>query len=336
MFENISFITTKIPEPVTLQSVDLLLAEQDNLPTYVKVTPQEIVDIQLMRGEMQGLEFCLSGMFQSVRLPPISQYAQKNLYYLCGFTIYHMDSNFFTFRTFFPYYILLYTYRGHGCLDYEGKTYHLGAGDGFFIDGRKPHLFKCSGDEWVYGIIDIQGPNLSELYTQFAANHSPIFVQPMNGSLQTGLEKLLEIYSTVQPYRDWQANLTIETFLTDLLVDSLNAIQHSIALPQNMQYLIRYIEENYTHPLTVEDLSRYSGISRAHLSREFNKYTGYSPIDYLIQIRLNAAKHLLATTNLSVSTIAYEVGFRNINNFNTLFKKYVQQTPSSYRSIGSI
>ncbi len=91
--------------------------------------------------------------------------------------------------------------------------------------------------------------------------------------------------------------------------------------------LIRYMESNYTSPLSLDDLSSFAGVSKYHLSREFKKRTGFSPGDYLIELRMNRACFLLTGTTLTVEAISRMSGFGNYPNFLKLFKKEREQHP---------
>ena len=93
----------------------------------------------------------------------------------------------------------------------------------------------------------------------------------------------------------------------------------------------KYIETNYSYPVTVEDVAAYVGISRSHLFRSFQTYLGKSPKEYLSEYRIKQACHLLKETDLSVSAIAYSVGFENNLYFSKAFKKQKRVSPSEYR-----
>ena len=92
-----------------------------------------------------------------------------------------------------------------------------------------------------------------------------------------------------------------------------------------------YIGTNYSYPITVEDVASYVGISRSHLFRSFQAYRHKSPKEYLSEYRIKQACHLLKETNLSVSAIAYSVGFDNNLYFSKAFKKQKKMSPSEYR-----
>ena len=91
------------------------------------------------------------------------------------------------------------------------------------------------------------------------------------------------------------------------------------------------IGTNYSYPITVEDIADYVGISRSHLFRSFQNYVRKSPKEYLSEYRIKQACHLLKETTLSVSAIAYSVGFGN----NLYFSKALKnRRGSDRRNIG--
>lgn len=94
---------------------------------------------------------------------------------------------------------------------------------------------------------------------------------------------------------------------------------------------LTYIETNYSYPVTVEDIAYYVGISRSHLFRSFQHYMSRSPKEYLTEYRIKQACHLLRETDLSVSAIAYSVGFENNLYFSKAFRKQKGLSPSEYR-----
>ncbi len=337
MFDNIKFFTYEIKKAVTPDAINYQLTStrkqdiQFSKAIPIMNTPANYTSYEDLPPNIQHADFSISGKLQSFSRPPLSEFALQNHYYIESFSIFHCGSNFFTKRTDYPSYLILYTYDGTGFLEYEGKTYHLLKGDGFFIDCMRPHNYGTEGNSWVHSVLHLNGVLLASLYANFIQNGSVLFSQPLDGKYQTNLEHLLRIYSTAQPYRDWQASNCLSSTLTDLLVKSLSNSGKIVAIPENMQYLIQFMENNYSSPLTLDYLTKFFGISRSHLTREFKKYTGYAPIEYLIQLRLDQAKMLLSSTSLPANKIAHMVGIHDINNFTNLFKKIVGMTPGSYR-----
>lgn len=333
MFDQIPFETTASDTSMNYHGATLTISNlaPKDYSQYTTLSDESIQESYRLLMQTRELDSRMNGILKSFHIPPVSQYAKEHLFYLQDFALFELHAGSYTTRSYYPCYTILYTYQGYGQLEYRGKTYHLGEGDGFFIDGRLPHHYHCAGDIWNHAIFVVNGPQLHELYNQFAANERFLFTQPINGSLQTGLEKVLELYRIARPYRDWQISAILFDMLTQLLVSSVEDSGRNVAMPKNLQFLIHYIENNYNKSLTLEHLSAFSGISRSHLSREFKKYTGYAPSDYIIQLRLDAARKLLGSTGMTAASVAYETGFHNLNNFTKLFKKNFGVTPGEYR-----
>lgn len=93
----------------------------------------------------------------------------------------------------------------------------------------------------------------------------------------------------------------------------------------------KYIEENFSKNITLEDISLRVNISSYYLSRIFKESTGYNFIDYLTGLRIDKARELLSTTQLSMKEICQQCGYSDPNYFSKSFKKNVGVTPTEYR-----
>ena len=94
---------------------------------------------------------------------------------------------------------------------------------------------------------------------------------------------------------------------------------------------IQVVEENIGEPdFSVEKFSRELGMSRVHLYKKLLSLTGKSPIEFIRTIRLQRAAQLLQKSQLSVSEIAYQVGFNNPKYFSKYFKDEFNVLPSAY------
>ncbi|QDQ02134.1 ABC transporter substrate-binding protein [Lysinibacillus fusiformis] len=92
-----------------------------------------------------------------------------------------------------------------------------------------------------------------------------------------------------------------------------------------------YLEENYVQPLTLESIGKALSYSPSHLSIQFKQQIGCSPIEYLIQLRIDKATLLLVKTDASLREIAMSVGYNDVYYFSRLFKKRVGVSPTQFR-----
>ncbi|MGN1191184.1 MAG: helix-turn-helix domain-containing protein [Dorea sp.] len=274
-------------------------------------------------------DFTLTGDIRVLLPRPVSADTKEKLLYIQSFTLIHADSRYYTKRQDYDSCLLLYTYRGNGLLKYEGNTYELNAGDGFLIDCRKPHEYYTVSNEWYHGDLHFNGPNKTRILEAFTKEGCVKFSLSSQDKYQKRLEDLLYDYCNVSKHKD----LYIDSQLNDLVFFILHEMESKSEskIPETIRYLTRYMESNHTNPLTLDHLSNFANMSKYHLCREFKKYTGYSPNDYLIELRLEHAKLLLTHTTLPACKIGAMVGIPNDVNFLRLFKKKNGVTPGEYR-----
>src|SRR5690349_2031821 len=81
---------------------------------------------------------------------------------------------------------------------------------------------------------------------------------------------------------------------------------------------------------TLDELSRETGLSRAHLARQFAQTFGVPPHQYLVQLRLDLAKRALAA-GASVTEVCYQVGFESLGTFSASFRRRTGQSPREWQ-----
>jgi AraC-like DNA-binding protein len=91
------------------------------------------------------------------------------------------------------------------------------------------------------------------------------------------------------------------------------------------------LRENLSHQWTVEEMAALVGLGITAFSEKVKSYTGFSPLNYLINIRISEAIKLLKRRDVHVTDIALDVGFYSSQHFATTFKKLTGYTPSEFR-----
>lgn len=97
---------------------------------------------------------------------------------------------------------------------------------------------------------------------------------------------------------------------------------------QDFEYTMR---KNFLHDLSMEQFARLCGKSLSAFKRDFAAHFGSSPGKWLIEMRLNHAKALLLTTNLSVNEVCYDSGFKSPSHFSRAFKQHFGVAPLALR-----
>ena len=102
--------------------------------------------------------------------------------------------------------------------------------------------------------------------------------------------------------------------------------------PSQLRRAIAYLNDNLTVDISLADLADAVGLSTFHFARSFKSATGVPPYRYLLALRIERAKDLLANSPLSISDVAAAVGYEDQSQLARLFRKDVGLTPSQYRT----
>ena len=129
------------------------------------------------------------------------------------------------------------------------------------------------------------------------------------------------------------ASLCLYALLSTFL--HVDAFRH-YRLPQHANdsfavKVVHYMQENIANNLTLEELAGKFQYSTSHFSALFKKETGYSPINYYIQLKVRKACEYMELTHLKLYEIAEKVGFEEPSYFTRLFTKIMGMSPTEYR-----
>lgn len=144
---------------------------------------------------------------------------------------------------------------------------------------------------------------------------------------QTGSVRLSTFLSLLSLLRDTDQvdPLSSEAYVPDLSYGSLEALQMVFA----------YIFANLSEDIRLPDMARMVGMSDSSFSRFFKKNSGNSFTDHVNKLRIWKAGQLLTDTSMPITDICFEVGFRNLSNFNRVFLRHHNLTPSRYRKLST-
>ena len=147
--------------------------------------------------------------------------------------------------------------------------------------------------------------------------------------------QLLAEYKKLQRTPDEADELLLAGYLFQLLFlmyISENSYVQSIPEDNRMSQIIKYINQNYAHISSMEEVADKFFISKYYLCRIFKQSIGTSFVSYLNKIRINAACELLSNENLFLSEIAIRCGFNSTPYFCKVFKDERGISPSEYRN----
>lgn len=243
-----------------------------------------------------------------------------------------------------------------GVLDYQvgGQHIILEAGDSIFINGNILHRIKqLSGDlpDPMPNIVfsgTLIAPESSTIYQKHIlpvaqCNSLPFIVFRHNDCSHGKINCLIkDIYRQMSKKNECfelavQRNINrifefISCNFNELPKTEEKRIQINSQI--RLQKMLTYIYENYAEPVTLEDIAKSADISRSEAGRCFHTYMECSPIDALIQYRLQMAHQLLSNRTQTLEQISYACGFNSVNYFSRQFKKIYGYTPGQSVNMG--
>ncbi len=119
-----------------------------------------------------------------------------------------------------------------------------------------------------------------------------------------------------------------------LLMRDNDTSQYSLAksnsINSTLEYILSYMNSQIGQRLTLDDLCRHTGMSKASVSSLFASQLGKGPIEYFIYLKTELAKKYLREDNYNITQIAYMLGYSTVHYFSKQFKQITGMSPSQY------
>ena len=231
--------------------------------------------------------------------------------------------------------ILIYCVEGKGWLEVPSGTYKVKPNEFLIIPADMPHKYGADDNNpwsiyWAH-FKGIQSPYftaiLSKQYKDFVG-YTPF------------LEERIRIFESI--YRALESgysidNLTLSsigfTYFIGLFAYAEKlASTHPASEKDAIDLSIEYMQEHLEVPLMLETLASSVNLSVSQYSSVFRKKTGYSPIEYFNQLKVQRACQYLQFTSLRISEIALKLGLDDAYYFSRMFTKLMGMSPKEYRN----
>lgn len=257
---------------------------------------------------------------------------------------------------------ICYAFAGQGTFRMLGKDYDVKAGDLFVARPGETHEIVSSRAKplgiyfWAFTLVrqprnpevatpiptsDLDRP-VDALLDALATSKRFIARPQGGGAVQRTLELINEEIASKPP----GFTQSIHALTVKLLLDSARAVSDGGVASEELDAPVRsttqavvrtasrYLRDNLSRPIEVRDVAAQVHLSARHLSRLFHKETGTSILDFLTNLRIEAAGQLLLDRELSIKQVARAVGYPDPHYFTTLFGRRTGMTPAVFRSKG--
>ena len=229
----------------------------------------------------------------------------------------------------------LMTIEGTGKIKLGNQTHRLTKGTGMFLYPEAPHTYYPIEDEWVTEWLSFSGNDAAAIVASFGYLNSSIYEIENSQTLSQSLRKIYTIASSMGQHRSLETTNSLFNFLVETVkATAPEATTSSGDRFHRLAPVIRHMEENYAHPLDLNQLAHIIGVTPQYLCSLFKKVTGTRPALYQNQIRISHAKELmLIHPDRSIAEIAGEVGFESPSYFSAVFKRHENLTPNGFISL---
>jgi AraC-like DNA-binding protein len=193
----------------------------------------------------------------------------------------------------------------------------------------EPELFEVN-KELFLGKWSTISENDQKLMGRLLTSQAPMVLN----NLKQVNDLLLRVEGEIK-----QAEFAYQTRVNQLLDELLVTIVRQLSqqqnqrrdFPQAFEQLEKMLRESLDHPWTVEEMAAVVGLGSTAFTEKVKGYSGFSPLNYLINIRIAEAIRQLRQTDKSLTDIALDTGFYSSQHFSTTFKKLTGYTPGQYR-----
>ena len=179
-------------------------------------------------------------------------------------------------------------------------------------------------DELLKDFLTSQQVQIPQMTEELGAQ-----VSPMSDRLVAYCWSLSPYFNDPSQVNPGLLRLKVMELLYNVMDCSKNIFRQMLQLRQPVKTDIhRVVEENYTSPISLDELAYLSGRSLSSFKREFQDIYVESPTRWIREKRLSKAQQMLRSSSLSVADVAYSLGFENPTHFSRIFKQQYGYAPS--------
>lgn len=237
-----------------------------------------------------------------------------------------------------------YVLQGSITVSTPSRTQTFHSGEGFFINSNILTAMNDDGDcildSHLFHPVFLSGHFKSVFETKYlnpVTQNRNLDLVALTGQTPAQKQLLHKLRQLSQLHGSENVEFQTRSLLSDiwlLLLDALKDAPVQKTAPRNQERILTmlsYIQANYSEKLTLEDIAASAAVSSRECLRCFQSTIHQSPMEYLIDYRIQAAVKLLETTDLSVTEIAMATGWGSSSYFTKMFHRLRGMTPNAYR-----
>lgn len=227
------------------------------------------------------------------------------------------------------YYIFHYIHSGKGIYHVNDKIYNIHENEGFMVFPDTTVFYQASYDDpWSAYWIGFKGHRADYFAEQMRICRShPVYQYSDSHTLNN---QMIRLYQEIQKQDLNQERLLMLFYELVSLFSQTHSPKNTI-VSNYLDICNRFMQNYYNIPVEVGDLAQECHISTTQLYRYFQKTIHITPHKYIENFKMDKAKELISTTDLSYQEISYLLGYEYESHFFKVFKRNTGKTPSCFR-----
>lgn len=250
---------------------------------------------------------------------------------------FYCTSDYSVYRDFHDSFLLMYTLNGSGRIQSSETVINLPANTAVIIDCHKFHSYCSASPVWEFVWFHIKGSGTESIHKIIYPEQISAITIP-NSKEISSLEELSAKSTQTDILTSVELSLQLHTVLNSFIESRLNNEdkKNNGRYANLVNMATALIEEKYSEPLSIDDIITNIPLSKYHFIRIFKQIMGVTPYHYLTNYRINTAKILLRSEDISIGEVAERCGFSDTSNFICQFKKHTGQKPLEYKKAFSM
>ncbi len=209
---------------------------------------------------------------------------------------------------------------GHGIIKINNNTHTLSDGDMLYIEAGVPHEYYGITDDFTTDYMTFYGNSFMQIKEYYGLNDYGIYKHKNSRVFEGQLARLLDITNGLYELS------TLSSFTYSAVISFFDEVYKRQYTPVEEVY--RYLENNYSKPITLDDLLSIYPYSKSKLCSEFKAEYKHTIFEMLTQIRLKNAHYMLGRNpHLRITDIASDCGFNDASYFCRMYRKYYGVSP---------
>ncbi|MBO5235092.1 MAG: AraC family transcriptional regulator [Alistipes sp.] len=236
-------------------------------------------------------------------------------------------------------YVLIWCTAGEGWFSLKDGIKHPVTKSQFFVlPADTPHAYGSSeAAPWSIYWLHFRGSGASAVYERLHGLHT-LEANVQVSRLSALFDEILIILeghadADTVTYVDMLFPHLLSAFLYPNIWSGVHTANVGAANVSIVSKATHYMNEHLAEKLSLSDICTYLGYSESYFTRIFTKEVGYSPIAYLMHLKVERAQHLLINTPLKINQIAFMLGFDDPYYFSKFFSKITGSSPRLFRKI---